>query len=90
MDLAALRRQRMPLILFWEFNHFLVLEGFRGNRVALNDPATGPRWLSLEAFSAGFTGVVLEMRPGPGFRRGGRAPLAWGLLLRRLAPEWRA
>jgi NHLM bacteriocin system ABC transporter peptidase/ATP-binding protein len=90
LDLAALRRQRMPLILFWEFNHFLVLEGFRGNRVALNDPASGPRWLSLEAFSAGFTGVVLEMRPGPGFRRGGRPPLAWGLLLRRLAPEWRA
>ena len=90
MDLAALRRQRMPLVLFWEFNHFLVLEGFRGNRVALNDPATGPRWLSLEAFRAGFTGVVLELRPGPGFRRGGRAPQPWGLLLRRLAPEWRA
>ncbi|MFN9637561.1 MAG: cysteine peptidase family C39 domain-containing protein, partial [Synechococcaceae cyanobacterium] len=32
MDLAALGRQRMPLVLFWEFNHFLVLEGFRGNR----------------------------------------------------------
>jgi len=90
MDLAALRRQKGPLILFWEFNHFLVLEGFRGNRVALNDPATGPRWLSLEAFSQGFTGVVLEMRPGPEFRRGGRVPRPWGLLLRRLAPEWRA
>ena len=90
MDLAALRRQKMPLILFWEFNHFLVLEGFRGNRVALNDPATGPRWLSLEAFSQGFTGVVLEMRPGSEFRRGGRVPRPWGLLLRRLAPEWRA
>jgi NHLM bacteriocin system ABC transporter peptidase/ATP-binding protein len=90
MDLAALRRQRMPLVLFWEFNHFLVLEGFRGNRVALNDPATGRRWLSLEAFSAGFTGVVLELRPGPAFRRGGRVPQPWGLLLRRLLPEWRA
>ena len=89
MDLAALRRQRLPLILFWEFNHFLVLEGFRGNRVALNDPATGPRWVSLAAFSAGFTGVVLQLRPGPEFRRGGRVPNAWGLVLRRLAGEWR-
>ena len=89
MDLAALRRQRLPLILFWEFNHFLVLEGFRGNRVALNDPATGPRWVSLAAFSAGFTGVVLQLRPGPEFRRGGRVPNPWGLVLSRLASEWR-
>jgi len=89
MDLAALRRQRLPLILFWEFNHFLVLEGFRGNRVALNDPATGPRWVSLAAFSAGFTGVVLQLRPGPEFRRGGRMPNPWVLVLRRLAAEWR-
>jgi NHLM bacteriocin system ABC transporter peptidase/ATP-binding protein len=89
MDLAALRRQKLPLILFWEFNHFLVLEGFRGNRVALNDPATGPRWVSLAAFSAGFTGVVLQLRPGPEFRRGGRVPNPWGLVLRRLAGEWR-
>ena len=89
MDMAALRQQRMPLILFWEFNHFLVLDGFQGNRVALNDPATGPRWVGLETFSAGFTGVVLELRPGPRFRRGGRAPQPWGLLFKRLASEWR-
>jgi NHLM bacteriocin system ABC transporter peptidase/ATP-binding protein len=90
MDLKALRQQRQPLILFWEFNHFLVLEGFRGNRVALNDPATGPRWVSLASFSAGFTGVVLKVQPGPSFRRGGRVPSAWLLMLARLAREWRA
>jgi NHLM bacteriocin system ABC transporter peptidase/ATP-binding protein len=89
MDLAALRQQRPPLILFWEFNHFVVLEGFRGQRVALNDPATGPRWVSLEAFSAGFTGVVLQLRPGDAFRRGGSAPNAWGLVAARLRQDWR-
>ncbi|MFN9646213.1 MAG: NHLP family bacteriocin export ABC transporter peptidase/permease/ATPase subunit [Cyanobacteriota bacterium] len=88
MDLATLRQQRPPLILFWEFNHFLVLEGFQGKRVALNDPATGPRWVSLEAFSAGFTGVVLELRPGPAFRPGGRVPNAWGLVASRLRQDW--
>ncbi|MFN9548201.1 MAG: NHLP family bacteriocin export ABC transporter peptidase/permease/ATPase subunit [Cyanobacteriota bacterium] len=89
MDLTALRKQRPPLILFWEFNHFLVLEGFCGQRVALNDPASGPRWLSMETFNAGFTGVVLQLRPGPEFRRGGRVPNAWLLVAARLRQEWR-
>lgn len=87
MEVEALRQRRLPVILFWEFNHFLVLEGFRGRRVALNDPATGPRWVSREVFDAAFTGVVLELRPGPGFRRGGRPPSFWPLVLRRLAQE---
>ena len=89
MDLDSLRQERLPLILFWEFNHFLVLEGFRGNRVALNDPATGPRWVSLAAFRAGFTGVVLELQPGPNFRPGGRERSMGSLLMARLGPEWR-
>jgi NHLM bacteriocin system ABC transporter peptidase/ATP-binding protein len=89
MELEALRKQQPPLILFWEFNHFLVLEGFRGNRVALNDPASGPRWVSSETFSAGFTGVVLQLWPGPTFRPGGRVPNAWLLVASRLRQEWR-
>lgn len=89
MDLAALRAQQPPLVLFWEFNHFLILEGFHGNRVAINDPASGPRWISLETFSAGFTGVVLQLRPGPSFRRGGRVPNPWLLVGSRLRQEWR-
>lgn len=90
MGLEALRQQRPPLILHWEFNHYLVLEGFQGNRVALNDPATGPRWVSLETFSASFTGVVLQLVPGPSFQRGGRETKAWRLVGGRLQQEWRA
>jgi NHLM bacteriocin system ABC transporter peptidase/ATP-binding protein len=89
MDLSTLRQQKPPLILFWEFNHFLVLEGFQGQRVAINDPASGPRWVSLGTFSAGFTGVVLQLQPGPTFRRGGRVPNPWRLVGSRLRQEWR-
>ena len=41
----------MPLIIFWEFNHFLVLEGFRGGNYLVNDPANGHRTLSAEDFN---------------------------------------
>ncbi|MDC0269556.1 NHLP family bacteriocin export ABC transporter peptidase/permease/ATPase subunit [Synechococcus sp. AH-551-N23] len=87
--LAALEQLTPPAILFWEFNHFLVFEGFRGDRVALNDPALGPRTVSREAFDRSYTGIVLTMEPGPEFKRGGQAPSVWPIVLKRMASEWR-
>ena len=66
-----LRKLPLPLILFWEFNHFLILEGFDRQRFYLNDPATGRRQLSEDEFSASFSGVALQFNPGPEFQRGG-------------------
>ena len=77
-----LRDMEMPLILFWEFNHFLVLEGFRGPGYLVNDPANGRRLIDDEEFDEGFTGVALSFRRGPGFRPGGARPG----VLRRLWP----
>ena len=64
----------MPLIIFWEFNHFLVLEGFRRGNYLVNDPANGHRTLSAEEFDQGFTGVALSFEAGPEFRAGGSRP----------------
>ena len=69
-----LKAMRLPTILFWEFNHFLVLDGFDGKWFYLNDPAAGRRRLTREEFDAGFTGVALLFRAGPEFERGGAPP----------------
>ncbi|MET9359299.1 NHLP family bacteriocin export ABC transporter peptidase/permease/ATPase subunit [Streptomyces sp. NPDC006632] len=78
MEPAALAEVRAPAILFWEFNHYVVYDG-TGRRlgrrgVHINDPDKGRRFVASEDFDTSFTGVVLVLEPGPGFRRGGRRP----------------
>lgn len=70
-ELEDLKTLPLPYIVFWNFNHFLVVEGFQNNKVFLSDPAVGRRHVSLQEFDEGYTGVVLAIRPGSTFRKGG-------------------
>jgi NHLM bacteriocin system ABC transporter peptidase/ATP-binding protein len=86
---GALKTLPLPAILHWNFNHFLVLEGFskpkRGKtRVFLNDPAGGPRTVTEEELDEAFTGVVLTFEPGPEFTPAGDPPRLIPALKRRL------
>ena len=74
----------LPIILFWNFNHFLVLEGIKGDTVYLNDPAAGPRTVDRETLDRSFTGVALSIVPGEAFRPEGRPRSPWAALGRRL------
>jgi len=69
LDLKHLPQLRLPCVLHWEFNHFVVLKELRAGGVTLHDPAFGERRLSLEEFGQGFTGVALELWPGTDFRK---------------------
>ncbi|MBT3327227.1 MAG: NHLP family bacteriocin export ABC transporter peptidase/permease/ATPase subunit [Gemmatimonadales bacterium] len=75
----------LPAVLFWNFNHFLVLEGFDEDRVFLNDPATGPRTVTRAELDEGFTGVVLTFERGPDFVEEGSEPSLIQALKGRLA-----
>lgn len=83
-DLAGLRETALPAILFWNFNHFLVLEGFDENHVFLNDPATGPRRVTVEELDEAYTGVVLTFEPGPDFKPEGTEPSVVAALASRI------
>ncbi len=67
-----LKNMPMPVIIHWNFNHFVVLEGFVKDKVYINDPGSGPKVISGEEFDLAFTGVVLTFEPGPEFKPAGK------------------
>ena len=83
-----LRMLPLPLILFWQFSHFVVLEGFDGRNFYLNDPATGRRRLSAEEFSKGFSGIALRFKRGADFSPGGERPSLFAQLRTVLTGSW--
>lgn len=84
-DVEGLRKLQFPVVIFWEFNHFVVLEGLsKGGDGYLNDPACGPRTVPADKFRKSYTGVVLTMQVGPDFQRGGLPKSIYRSLARRL------
>ncbi len=68
-ELGDLKEQTFPAVIFWNFNHFVVLEGIRRNKVYINDPADGKKVLSWEDFDVAFTGIVLQFEKTGDFVR---------------------
>ena len=76
MTLAELRALRPPFLIFWQLNHFLVVEGFGRDRVYLNDPATGRRAVSERRFGSRTPESFSSSSLGPTFKKGAK-PSTW-------------
>ena len=75
---------QFPCIIHWNMNHFVVVDGFRGRWVYLNDPARGEVKVSWEEFDRSFTGVTMIPVPGENFEPGGERRSTLDFAKRRL------
>lgn len=75
---------RFPAIIHWGGGHFVVLNGFRGNKAIINDPAKGLLKVDLKTFVESYTGVYLEIIPDEGFKPGGKRKSIFAFAKKRL------
>lgn len=85
IDLNRIPAQQFPCIAYWNFAHFLVIEGADRSGVYVNDPARGREHVSWEEADRSFTGLILRMSPGPDFQKAGTAPSVLASIRWRLA-----
>ena len=76
-----------PLIIHWEFNHFVVLEGIKGDTVYLNDPAMGRRTVKWDEFRTSYTGVALRIVPNENFKPEGHRYNIFRAVAEKLAQD---
>ena len=84
LEPPELRAVPMPCIIHWNFNHFVVLCGFRRGRAIINNPATGLEQIPLDEFDHAYTGVALVFTPTESFVRQGKRPSLVGFVRQRL------
>ena len=66
------KKGEFPCVIHWNFNHFVVLNGFKGKYACINDPARGLVKVSPEEFDKSFTGITLNIVPGNDFEPSGK------------------
>jgi len=77
-----------PFIVFWERNHFVVVEGVKRSRIHLNDPAFGPRTVSKKEYEKSFSDICLFLDPGENFKPQWDKPGILSTLLPKLRGSW--
>ena len=85
MEVEAIKKMATyPCIIHWNFDHFVVLDGFKGNKACLNDPARGAVKVSMEEFDESFTGICIQLAPGPDFVPSGKRKSTLSFARKRL------
>lgn len=78
------KKGKFPCIIHWNFNHFVVLNGFRGKKAFINDPAKGTYAVSMEIFDKSFTGICLMFEPSENFSPSGKRKSVLSFAFERL------
>lgn len=76
---------KFPCIIHWNFNHFVVLDGFKGKKAVINDPAKGNYTVSMETFDKSFTGICLMFEPNENFVPSGKRKSVLSFAVKRLS-----
>lgn len=76
---------KFPCIIHWNFNHFVVLDGFKGKKAVINDPAKGNYTVSMETFDKSFTGICLMFEPSESFIPSGKRKSVFSFAVKRLS-----
>ncbi|MDO4731591.1 MAG: NHLP family bacteriocin export ABC transporter peptidase/permease/ATPase subunit [Clostridia bacterium] len=75
---------KFPCIIHWNFEHFVVLDGFKKDKAIINDPAKGICYISMEDFDEAFTGICLMIEPGENFVPGGKPKNVLSFAMKRM------
>lgn len=81
---ALKEKGQFPCIIHWNFNHFVVLCGFKKDKAILNDPAKGTYAVSMDTFDKSFTGICIMLEPGEAFEPGGKPKSVWKFAKKKL------
>ena len=77
--------ETLPCIALWKQGGFVVVAGFRGGHVHLNDPAHGQTKVTLAEFEESYDGAALLFRKTDAFEPGGEEPNTLQFALKRLS-----
>ncbi len=84
-DVEILKKEgTFPSIIHWNFNHFVVLKGFKGDYALINDPGRGSVKIPLKEFDESFTGICMMFKPGDGFEKEGKKRSVFDFAAKRL------
>ena len=85
IGIDGLRKKKpFPCIIHWNYNHFVVLTGIRGNYVYVNDPGRGRVRYPMQIFEKRYTGIAMTFIPNESFEKGGEKPSSLRFSMQRI------